>query len=156
MTINTARGVAAELKTRLSQILLTSGCETNIGAKIFSGRTKVSDDEVQATNGCISLIEDIDTVGDKGSGRSVEYMIDQRYSVVAYVPLLPDEEPNDGAHRALADIKRAIFAGDASLGRQVKEVVYRGRDIGARQDGVNIVLAVLAISVIYVETLWAP
>lgn len=151
---NTAGGVAAIITERLGRIRTADGYESDIGRRIFRGRRKVHDEQVDT--GCVSVIEGVDKPTDRVGGRLAETMLEQHYGLVAYVPLLADEEPNDAAHRALRDMKRAIFDKDATFNQQVKEVKYIGRDIGAREDGVQIVLAVLEIAVVYVETLITP
>ncbi|MBS4019904.1 MAG: hypothetical protein KGZ68_16915, partial [Dechloromonas sp.] len=65
-------------------------------------------------------------------------------------------DPNDAAHEAIRDIKRAIFAGDGNFGGRVLKVTYAGRDIGPRADGVPVVFVTVDIDVDYVEDLTNP
>lgn len=154
MSINKAGEVAAIVSERMARIKIADGFETDIGQKIFRGRRKVSEDQVGT--GCVSIIEGTDDVREQLGGRLAEARIKQLYGLVAYLRLRSDEEPNDAAHRALRDMKRVIWAGDATFGGKVRAVSYRGRDMGLRDDGVDIMVAVLEIEVEFVETLITP
>lgn len=153
MTLSTAAAIAATLATRAAGITKVAGYETDIGLKVFRGKRKVDDNEVGT--GCVSLIEGVDKVAGELGGRVAQVHLNQRYGLVAYIPCDPDN-PNDAAHAAIRDLKRAVFAGNATLDGAVRKVAYRGRDIGPRMDGVAIVVAVVEIAVEYVESLSAP
>lgn len=75
--------------------------------------------------------------------------------LIAYDACHPDH-PNDKAHLLIKDLKRAIFADGVTLGGNVLRVEYRGRDIGPRGDGVEIVCASVEIAVKFVEDLANP
>jgi hypothetical protein len=64
--------------------------------------------------------------------------------------------PNDAAHAAIRDIKRAMFAGDGNFGGRVLKVSYQGRDIGPRVDGEPVVYVQVTIDIDYVEDLTNP
>jgi hypothetical protein len=149
-----AEQIAAEIADRLATRTVALGAETNLGVKVYRGRTRIHDDMIP----CSVVIEGDDVVArERGVGPTVK--IEQRYVLMAYVPCDPDH-PNDAAHKALRDLKRAIFvtAGkpDATWGRKVKDVEYLGRDIGPRADGAAFVLAVIEIAVEFPESLAAP
>lgn len=145
-----AQDVAQELYTRLTAVSVANGYETDIGLKVFRGRRNID----EGSPPCSSLIEGEDTSIDR-AGRTPTCLISQRYVFVAYVPCTADN-PNDAAHAAIRDMKRAIFGKDGRLDGKVHKVTYRGRDIGPRADGVNIVMAVVEIEVEYVENLAEP
>jgi hypothetical protein len=150
---NTAESVAKLVAARMANIRIANGCETDIGQTVFRGRRKIDDDQVGT--GCVSIVEGDDTISQEVGGRVAQVALQQKYGLVAYVPCDPDH-PNDAAHAAIRDLKRAIFAGDATFGQQVRKVVYTGRLIGARADGAAIVQVLVEIGVDYVETLSAP
>lgn len=145
-----AADVAAEIATRMAAITVANGCETDIGLRVFRGRRKIEDDMVP----CAVLIEGSDVVRDQ-PGKLPTASIDQSYVLGGYVACDPDN-PNDAAHAVIRDIKRAMFKGNATFGKSVLHVKYKGRDIGPRTDGVAIVFAIVEITVTYVEDLTNP
>ena len=151
MTIYTkASEVAGAIATRITQIKVVDGYETDIGLRVFRGRRNVDESAVP----CAVLIEGTDTPTDR-PGRLPSVSIRQRFVIAAYVPC-DANNPNDAAHAAIRDVKRAIFAGDATLGSKVLRVMYAGRDIGPRADGVPVVFVTIEIDVEYVEDLTNP
>jgi hypothetical protein len=151
MTIYTKSSeVAGAIATRIAQIKIADGFETDIGLRVFRGRRNVDESAVP----CAVLIEGTDTPTDR-PGRLPSVSIRQRFVIAAYVPC-DANNPNDAAHAAIRDVKRAIFAGDATLGSKVLRVMYAGRDIGPRADGLPIVFVTVDIDVEYVEDLTNP
>lgn len=124
--------------------------ETDIGKRVFRGRRNIDETQVP----CAVIIEGTDTPVDR-PGRLPTASITQRYVIAAYVTCDP-QHPNDAAHAAIRDIKRAMFVDGGSFGGKVKNVTYRGRDIGARADGVPVVFVTVDIDVDYVEDLTNP
>ena len=145
-----ASEISAELFARMQRITVANGSETNIGAHVFRGRRNVDETQVP----CAVVIEGNDTPRDR-PGRLPSVSITQRFVLAAYVPCDPDN-PNDAAHAAVRDIKRALFTDGGSWGTQVSRVSYRGRDIGPRADGRPIVFVTVDIDVDYVEDLTNP
>lgn len=152
-TIFTAGAVSAELKERLSKILLANGCETDIGRDIMMGRRKIPVDDRPP---CIMVSEGMDDNMDQ-PGRLPLVLVSQDYIVDAFDVCDPDN-PNVKAHAMIRDIKRAIFGGQdgGTWGGKVRKVTYRGRDIGPREDGVALVRSQVMLSVEYVEDLTNP
>ncbi len=150
-TYNTAAAVSAEIDRRLRGILLANGCETDIGRDIMLGRRKMPGDEQPP---CIVVLEGGDDVRDQ-PGRIPTVLVAQKYVIDGFDKCDPDN-PNTKGHAIIRDLKRAIFAKDATLGGCVKLVTYLGRDIGPRPDGVALVQARITISVEYVEDLTNP
>lgn len=148
---NTAAAVSAEIHTRLQGILLANGCETDIGRDIMLGRRKMPGDEQPP---CIVVLEGADDPKDQ-PGRLPTVLISQTYVLDGFDKCDPDN-PNTKGHAIIRDLKRAIFAGDTTLGGAVKSVTYMGRDIGPRADGVSLVQARIIIGVEYVEDLTNP
>lgn len=145
-----ASEIAAEITTRLADILQVNGTETDIGQRVYRGRRNVDESLVP----CVVLIEGNDSVTGR-PGRLPAASIVQRYVIAAYLPCDPDN-PNDAAHAAVRDIKRAIFRCDTTFGQRVRRVDYLGKDIGPRADSRPIVFVTLDIEVEYVEDLTNP
>lgn len=146
-----AGDVAAELFTRLSTIRLAAGFETDIGRDVKRGRRKMPGDDAPP---CMVMFEGDDTPTDR-PGRIPLVQVQQSYIFDGFDKCDPDN-PNDKAHMIIRDIKRVIFAGDATLGGKVSKVIYMGRDIGPRPDGVALVQARVMIAVEFVEDLTNP
>lgn len=148
-----AEDIGEELKARLATRTIAQGAETDLGAKVYLGRRHVDDTMIP----CSVVIEG-DDVPARGNVKTA-VQLDQRYVIFAYVPCDPNN-PNTAAHKAIRDMKRALFntAGvpDNTLGRKVREVAYLGRDIGPRSDGAAFVLAAIEVGVEYVEHLSNP
>lgn len=146
-----AADVSAEIKRRLQTMRLTNGCETDIGRDVMLGRRKIPGDDQPP---CVIVLEGGDDVRDQ-PGRIPTVLISQSYVIDGFDKCDPNN-PNTKGHSIIRDIKRAIFAGDATLGGAVKSVTYIGRDIGPRPDGVALVQARVMISVEFVEDLTNP
>lgn len=146
--MSTASTVAAAIDARLAEITVAGGYLTNIGAKRFRGRRALPKDAPP----CVVLVEGDDIVrGEQGP----HVKLDQVYILEGWVACDPDN-PNDAAHEVLADLKRAIFSGDRTFGRLVRELHYRGRTIGVRPDGSAVVSANIEIAVEFAENLADP
>ena len=147
---NQSDALGRHLTDILKTITVSNGYETDIGLRVFRGKLKHDEDLVPYS----TLIEGEDRPTEQGLNEVVNQ---QQYAVGAYVACDPDN-PNDAAHAAIRDIRRAIFKrGDgparARLGNRVKEVRYLGKDIGPRADGRAIVFAVVHFEVTFVESL---
>ena len=150
-----AEDIGLELSARLATRLIAGGAETDLGRVVYRGRRTIDDDMIP----CTSIIEGADSV-EEGEGRlALDVRVTQQYVFLAYVPCDP-ANPNDAAHKAIRDMKRAIFypggKPDRTLGDRVKRVRYLGRDIGPRGDGAAYVVASIELTVEYVESLVAP
>jgi hypothetical protein len=151
MTIYTKSSeVAAAIATRITQIKVADGYETDIGLRVFRGRRNVDESAVP----CAVLIEGTDVPTDR-PGRLPSVKVQQRFVIAAYVHC-DVNNPNDAAHAAARDIKRVIFSGDTTLGGKALAVSYQGKDIGPRADGVPVVFVTVEIDVEYVEDLTNP
>jgi hypothetical protein len=148
-----AEDIGLELKARLEACTLAAGAETDLGRKVYLGQTAISDDLIP----CTSIIEGQDDIRKRNAAGLV--VTGQSYAFLAYLPCDPDN-PNAAAHKAIRDIKRAVFTTggkpDPTWGGRVRAVEYLGRDIGARSDGAAFVLAIVEIAVEYVEDPAAP
>lgn len=152
MTVYTrAEDVSNALFERLQTIRKPNGFETDIGQRVYKGRRNVDESQVP----CLILIEGADTPTDR-PGRLPSVAITQTYVVAAYVNVANPDNPNDDAHKALRDIKRAVFKDNATLDGKVLRVKYAGRDIGPRADGVPVVFVTVDLEVEFVEDLTNP
>ena len=142
--------IAAELHSRMQAITVAQGCETDIGARVFRGRRNVDETHVP----CVVIIEGSDSTNDR-PGRMPSISVTQRFVLAAYLPCDPDN-PNDAAHAAVRDIKRALFRDGGRWGGKVLGLTYQRRDIGPRADGRPIVFVTVDIDVDYVEDLTDP
>lgn len=148
--LQSAEDIALEISTRMSTITVANGFETDIGLTVYRGKRKVEDDAAP----CSVLIEGADTVEDR-PGKLPAVKVAQGYVLGAYLACDADN-PNDAAHAAIRDLKKAMFSDGGNFGGKAHVVSYRGRDIGPRTDGVAIVFALIEITVTYVEQLTNP
>ena len=148
--------IAEYLTTVLQAIRVTNGYKTDIGATVYRGRLKHDEDRVPY---CV-LIEGEDRPQENDGGR-LDVTLEQDFVPGAYVFCNVDN-PNDAAHLAPKDTKKAVFSSDLARKQmagarggngRVKNMEYKGKDIGPRADGKNIVFAVVHISVTFAEDL---
>lgn len=153
--LRSGHAVALELTARLEAVRLAAGCETDLGRKVYRGRRSIDETMIP----CVAIIEGNDAVTEGDSRRGCEVQTLQEFVLLAYVNATV-ENPNDGAHAAIRDLKRALFrtAGkpDRTLGGQVKFLHYRGRDVGPRADGGTSVVGSITVAIEYVEDLANP
>lgn len=147
---NSADDVAEAVIAALSLISIANGFRTDIGLQIYEGKTNLEAKQVPE-GGAMVMIEGIDSINDQ-PGRLPSALIEQRYSLIGFHQCDPDN-PNVTARAVIADIKKAIFAKDVTMGGRAKKVRYISRDIGTRADGTNIVLGLVEIGIQYVEPL---
>jgi hypothetical protein len=148
-----AEAVGEEIVTRVATRTKALGAETDLGVKVYRGVRKVDPDMVP----CCVVVEGHDAPSHLGVKTGIS--VKQRYVLIAYVPCAP-LNPNTAAHAALRDLKRAIFssggAPDWRLGGKVHKVIYQGRDIGARSDGLAFVVAAIQFDAEFGEDLATP
>lgn len=138
----------AHFAERLATCTAAQGAETNLGAAVYRGRRKVSDDMMP----CAVLVEGAEDRKPDQAGRSTTVKLDVPYMLHAYVPCDPSN-PNLAGHAAKRDLKRAVFRGEPSTTRLI---TYHGADIAPRADGAAFVLVALAVSVEVVEDVANP
>lgn len=154
--ITNSADLATHITDRLKLVLAANGAETDLGARVFRGRHNVDKDVVP----CCVLFEGPDSPVDQpGRASMTSVQVAPRYVLAAYVPCDPDN-PNDAAHAAVRDLKRAMFrdngAPSGNFGGRVRKVTYKGRDIGPRADGVPVVFVTVDIVVEFAEDLANP
>ena len=150
-TINQAKELGIFIAARLAGITKTNGFRTDIGGRVYRGRRNI---EARFATPALVLIEGEDRIVDSNPSSAV---IVQEFACSAYLQCDPDN-PNDAAHDAIHDIKRALFtvvrpANSANFEGAVKKVEYKGKQIGARADGEAVVQAVVHFDVTFAETL---
>lgn len=148
-----AHDIAMALQALVERIRLENGYQTNIGRLVLRGRKALDEDEHLP---CTVIAEGNDSVQ---SDTITKVKIEQRYFLEAHDLCDPDN-PNDKAHQIIADLKRAVFTStrdrSTPLAGLALAVRYRGRTIGAREDGGNTVFAGIEVAVEYVEDLTNP
>ncbi|QRQ86251.1 hypothetical protein [Cupriavidus oxalaticus] len=148
-----ASDIALALSARLAAIQVANGFNTDIGLKVFRGK-RALDADVDVP--CVVIVEGNDTVLEAAQAKA---NLSQRYQFEAHVTCDPDH-PNDAAHLVIEDLKRAIFSGQnkyaAPLDGLVKNLNYKGRVIGAREDGIDVVFAGIHVDAVYPEDLTNP
>lgn len=153
--LQSGHAIALEITTRLQGCRVASGAETDLGARVYRGRRAVDDTLVP----CATIIEGTDDVQESDGRRLLEARVAQDFEILVYVPCDPTH-PNDAAHAAIRDVKRALFRTggqpDRTLGGKVRRLIYRGRDIGPRADGASLVVAQVTVAVEYVEDVANP
>lgn len=150
-TYVSATQVANEIKTRIEGITVANGFHTDIGLKLFRGKTNAPDkDNVP----CSVLLEGDDEIK-MSDGRKPLANIKQHYAIGGY-DICDADHPNDQAHLIIKDIKRALFGAAANFDNAVYALRYKGREIGPRADSQPIVWALVHITVEYYEDLANP
>lgn len=143
-----ASEIALAIHDRLTQITVANGYLTDAGLRVFRGRRTLDERDVP----CIVLMEDIDEVQD---AKMNLVKLHQRYVVEAHSTCDPNN-PNDKAHELLTDLKKAVFAGDKTFGGKVRNLFYRTRRIGPREDGSALVFASVTFDAEFSEDLTNP
>jgi len=148
--MSVANDIALALAARVATIQIANGCETDIGVKVLRGRKRLDEKHLP----CIVIIERDDQVLDT---RIAQVKLSQPFVIEGHMKCDLDN-PNDTAHKIIADIKRAIFKDRLTYGadQQLLPVKYVGRSIAPREDGIDVVSAAVEISVEYVEQLANP
>lgn len=147
-----ASGIAAAIADRLGQISITNGYLTDIGQKVFRGKRDLSEEDCP----CCVLIENDDAVAPASASRNTKVIITADYAIEALLACDPDH-PNDAAHMAITDLKRALFNGDPSYGKRInKGLAYTGRVIEPRESGSGLVGVQVKVQAEFVEDLMVP
>jgi len=147
--VSKADAIARAITARLGAIRISSGYLTDIGARAYRGRLRLDPSRLP----CVVIVEGEDRLANAGPRDAVKLTLP--VLVEGHAACDPDN-PNDSAHAIIADLKRALFAEPPNLGGLAREVRYNGRSIGAREDGLAQVSAVVEIEVDYVEDLRNP
>lgn len=148
--LNKASDIAALLKTRMQAITIANGYNTDIGTRVLMGRRKIDASHVP----CVVIIEGDDEPTREADSR-MEIPVDLDFVFSAYVLCDPDH-PNDAAHLAIKDIKRALWDRNTmggNLGRKVVSFKYRGKNIGPAANGEDSVAVLVYAQVRYAEAL---
>ena len=149
-----ASDIALKLHSRLAQISVANGYNTDIGRYVRRGVLTFDAEAIPLT----VMIEGEDTVTNQ---RYADVKLTQRYIFEGHMTLLEPQiaNPNDVAHLIIADLKRAIFSSDLTLDGELldkNQIKYVGRNIGPREEGQARVAASIEIAVTYNENLAEP
>lgn len=148
-----AAAIAAAIAARLAVITRANGYHTNAGLHVWRGRTAVDANELPS----ITLFEQEDQVEDQriisaSEPTAIDANLLLPFVIEASIHCDPDH-PNVDGHALVADIKRAIFAGDLTWGGLASHTRYIGRTIGPREGGADIVTVTVQIRIGYTEDL---
>lgn len=148
-----ANDIALAVSARLETITIANGFSTDIGLKVMRGRKRLDPSNLP----CAVLIERDDKPEKQTGQRDPSVKVAQVYILEGHAACDP-ENPNDMGHLIIADIKKAIFSSKLTYGngQQIYEVIYAGRTIAPREDGMAVVAAAVEISVDFVERLANP
>lgn len=146
-----ANSIALALSAVLEKIKKVDGFETDIGLRVMRGRRRLGPEQLP----CAVLIEQPDVP--KNQLRNGAAQITLKFIVEGHSECDPDN-PNDMAHKMIADIKRAVFGHKFTYGASNSPflVTYGSRTISPREDGMAIVSTGVEISIEYVENLSNP
>jgi hypothetical protein len=141
--------IAAELATRLAQITIANGYQTDIGLRIFDGRRNLDETHMP----CVVMLEDDD---DPAGMQAPNGKTSLPWLIEGHTVCDPDH-PNIAARKIVSDLKKAVFSGDLTFGdKRAIACRYDGRSISPRQDGLSLVSANIVIVIDVVENLSAP
>ena len=146
-----ASDLALAISTRIEQITIANGYATDIGVRVFRGRGSLNRVDLP----CIVMVEGDETVQDAKYANLKSDVVFVLEGHDTCDPL----HPNDKGHLIVADLKRAIFGGDLTLGGMLAkkdDLAYRGRAIGVRPDGGDVIAASISIAVTMVDNLATP
>lgn len=148
-----ANDIALAVFARLQTITVANGYSTDIGLKALRGRKRLDESYLP----CVVLIERPDSPEKQSMQRDPLVKVGQKYVLEGHAICDPDN-PNDMGHQIIADIKKAIWKEKLTFGADLKvyTVMYEGKTISPREDGMAVVSAAVEISVEYVECLSNP
>lgn len=147
-----ASDIATALCDRLAQIVPQNGYPSGVGARVFRGKRDMD----PSLFPCSVLIESDDSVSAASASKNTKVTVTADYFIEAFLACDPDH-PNDAAHQAITDLKRAMFGGDPSYGDLIRKgLVYVGRVIEPRDAGVMHVAVSIHVQAEYFEDLINP
>lgn len=152
--MSVASRLALAVFERVQGITIANGFQTDIGLKVFRGKKTADYKEVPFA----FVVEGDDQILEQ-SGLKTRTAIP--FVIEGHMACDP-ENPNDAVHLIVADLKRAIFGGDATYGGLVRgkhnspSLAYNGRIIGEREDGAAIVGAAIMFAAEIAEDLANP
>ena len=119
--------------------------------RVFRGKRNIDESELP----CIVLFEGEDRVRSDTGSENAE--VEQFYGAEWHGPVTDPDNPNDTAHAALAEIKKALFIRrDPMRAKMFRSIHYKGRSIGTREEGSEFVSAVVLFSAVFAEDLTNP
>jgi hypothetical protein len=153
ISFHSAEDIGIEFKTRIEQLTVALGAETDIGKTVRLGQRHVDDTMIPYT----AVIEEPDEPAREY--RNTEYQVTQPFTFFAYLACDPTN-PNTAGHKAIRDLKRALFRtngkADRTLGGKVRTLRYMGREFGPRKDGAAFLVVAMQVEVTYVEDVSTP
>ena len=118
---------------------------------VFRGKRKIEPEELP----CIVLFEGEDRITDETTENTA--LVDQFYGAEWHGPAVDVNNPNDTAHTAIAEMKKALFIRrDPMRPKMFRKLRYKGRSIGTREEGSEFVSAIVLFSAEVGEELTNP
>lgn len=146
-----ASELAAHLASLAANVLAANGYATDIGLRVFRGRMSLNREDLP----CVVLVEGDETVIDQ---KNAKVNVDTTFVLEGHDVCDP-EQPNDKGHLIVADLKKAVFGADLTLGGRLRskdEIKYLGKAIGQRPEGGDVIAASISFSIAQVEDLSSP
>ena len=131
--------VALALTGRIAGIKQADGYQTDIGAKVFRGKLRLSENDVP----CAVIVEKDDAPAQQ---QGVKVKNRCPFLIEGHAACDPDH-PNDTGHKIVSDIKKAIWGDKSALHPAVKDIRYVGRSLSPREDGFAQVSAVVEVEI---------
>lgn len=149
-----AKDIGTALSNLLGTITAANGYHTDIGARVFRGRLAIDESRIP----CIILAE-LDDLNKDAVSQGTSISVDQRYTMEFHVACDPDN-PNDAAHDAIEDLKKALFHNVVRVGtafsKDVRKLAYVGKTIAPRPDGSPVVAGSITVVASFHEDLRNP
>ncbi len=151
--MSTANDIALAVSARLATISVANGYNTDIGLKSYRGRKRLDKTHMP----CTVLIERDDQPTGQSLQKLPQVKVKQKYVLEGHAFCNADN-PNDMGHKIIADLKKAIWSNPFTYGADQRAItlMYEGKSIAPREDGIDVVAAAVEISVEFVEYLSNP
>jgi len=138
-----ADDIADAWVAKLTTIRIANGYLTDCGTRVYQGKRAIGPENTP----CAVIFEGDEKIDD-GTRRAFKNTTE--YVVEGFAPCDPDN-PNVVARAIVADIKRALFTGDLTVGTRVVQMKYAGRVIGENVAGTSFVSARVGVHVTYAD-----
>lgn len=141
--VSRANDIADAIKARSQAVRKINGYHTDIGQTVYRGKRQLT------AGNSTTIWEGEEDAGRATRGSPYTTTAVQHLVIEAAVDCDPDN-PDIAGHKAIADLQRAIFAGDERLdGLLAAPLQYTGRVIQPRLDGQSLVVVQIKLDATY-------